>query len=124
MSSNHYEKMNESIDGFNLSKEELMNCFGSQISSQSSKSNYDYQNDCNTSDIQFKNKCILAPISYPGNNIQSCHLQYLRRLHPDSAGLKPPYLYRYCQLRICIHPFPQTISENDYWNPSGLQYLF
>lgn len=55
MSSNHHEKMNESIDGFNLSKEELMNCFGSQISSQSSKSNYDYQNDCNPSDIQFKN---------------------------------------------------------------------
>ena len=55
MSSNHHEKNNESIDGFNLSKEELMNCFGSQISSQSSKSNYDYQNDYNLSDIQLKN---------------------------------------------------------------------
>ena len=40
MSGNHPEKNNDnSIDGFNLSKEELMNCFGSQICSQSSDSN-------------------------------------------------------------------------------------
>ena len=55
MSGNHPEKNNDSIDGFNLSKEELMNCFGSQICSQSSDSNYDYQEDYIPSDIQRKN---------------------------------------------------------------------
>ena len=56
MSGNHPEKNNDnSIDGFNLSKEELMNCFGSQICSQSSDSNYDYQDDYIPSDIQRKN---------------------------------------------------------------------
>ena len=44
--SNNYRERNEAADGFNLSKEEFMNCFGSQIASQSSKSNYDYQNEC------------------------------------------------------------------------------
>ena len=44
--SNNYRERNEATDGFNLSKEEFMNCFGSQIASQSSKSNYDYQNEC------------------------------------------------------------------------------
>ena len=50
MSNNYHEKFperNEAADSFNLSKEELMNCFGSQIASQSSKSNYDYQNEYN-----------------------------------------------------------------------------
>ena len=55
MSGNHQDKNNESIDGFNLSKEELMNCFGSQICSQSSGSNYENQEDYNPSDIQRKN---------------------------------------------------------------------
>ena len=50
MSNNYPEKnqeRNEVTDSFNLSKEELMNCFGSQIASQSSKSDHDYQNDYN-----------------------------------------------------------------------------
>ena len=54
MSNNHLDKTNENIDGFNLSKEELMNCFGSQICSQSSNSNYEYQDDNIRSDIQKK----------------------------------------------------------------------
>ena len=52
MSNNYPEKnseRNEITDSFNLSKEELMNCFGSQIASQSSQSNCDYQNDYNSS---------------------------------------------------------------------------
>lgn len=51
MSNNYPEKnseRNEITDSFNLSKEELMNCFGSQIASQSSQSNCDYQNDYNS----------------------------------------------------------------------------
>ena len=55
MSGNPHDKMNESIDGFNLSKEEFMNCFGSQISSQSSKSNYEYQNEYNNNSDKKKN---------------------------------------------------------------------
>ena len=50
MSNNYREKnqeRNEAMDSFNISKEELMNCFGSQIASQSSKSNYDYNNQNN-----------------------------------------------------------------------------
>ena len=50
MSNNYHEKnqeRNEAMDSFNISKEELMNCFGSQIASQSSKSNYDYNNQNN-----------------------------------------------------------------------------
>ena len=50
MSNNYPEKnqeRNEAADSFNLSKEELMNCFGSQIASQSSKSDCDYQNEYN-----------------------------------------------------------------------------
>ena len=47
MSKNNHEN----IETFNLSKEELMNCFGSQIYSQSSKSNYDYQNENNSQEM-------------------------------------------------------------------------
>ena len=50
MSNNYPDKnqeRNEASDSFNLSKEELMNCFGSQIASQSSKSDRDYQNEYN-----------------------------------------------------------------------------
>ena len=57
MSSKHHEKINESIDGINFSKEDLMNYFGSQISSQSSNSNYDCQNDYNPQNIQKNNAC-------------------------------------------------------------------
>ena len=56
MSSNFHDINNENIDGFNLSKEELMNCFGSQICSQSSNSNYDYQEEYISSE-QRKNNC-------------------------------------------------------------------
>ena len=43
--SNNYRERNEAPDSFTISNEEIMNCFGSQIASQSSKSNYDYQNE-------------------------------------------------------------------------------
>ena len=43
--SNNYRERNEATDSFTISNEEIMNCFGSQIASQSSKSNYDYQNE-------------------------------------------------------------------------------
>ena len=56
MSSNFRDINNENNDGFNLSKEELMNCFGSQICSQSSNSNYDYQEEY-ISSKQRKNNC-------------------------------------------------------------------
>ena len=59
MSNNYHDKIperNEAQDSFNLSKEELMNCFGSQIASQSSKSNYDYQNEYNSPENVDANK--------------------------------------------------------------------
>ena len=56
MSGNFHDRINENMDGFNLSKEDLMNCFGSQICSQSSSSNYDYQEECIPSDKK-KNNC-------------------------------------------------------------------
>jgi hypothetical protein len=43
MSCNYHEKTKETNDSFNLSKEEMFNCFGSQLYSQSSNSNNDYQ---------------------------------------------------------------------------------
>ena len=55
MSGGHQDKVNENADGFNLSKEELMNCFGSQICSQSNDSNYDYEDGYAPNEIQRKN---------------------------------------------------------------------
>jgi len=55
MSGAHQDKVNENADGFNLSKEELMNCFGSQICSQSNDSNYDYEDGYAPNEIQRKN---------------------------------------------------------------------
>ena len=43
MSKNNHHQ-NENNDGFNLTKEELINCFGSQIASQSSNSNHENEN--------------------------------------------------------------------------------
>ena len=57
MSNNYPEKnqeRNEATDSFNLSKEELMNCFGSQIASQSSKSDCDYKNEYNIPENDIK----------------------------------------------------------------------
>ena len=50
MSNNYHEKFperNEQQDSFNLSREDIMNCFGSQIASQSSKSKHEYENEYN-----------------------------------------------------------------------------
>ena len=55
MSEGHQDKINENSDGFSLSKEELMNCFGSQICSQSSNSNYDNEEEYISNDVQRKN---------------------------------------------------------------------
>ena len=43
MSCNYHDKTKENNETFNLSKEEMFNCFGSQLYSQSSNSNNDYQ---------------------------------------------------------------------------------
>ena len=48
------EKSNETNDEFNLSNEDIINCFGSQIRSQSSDSKYNYKDGYITNDIKKK----------------------------------------------------------------------
>ena len=62
MSNNYHEQ----TDSFNLSKEDIMNCFGSQIASESSKSKHDYENEYNPPNEE--NASLLNP---PLQNIDS-----------------------------------------------------
>ena len=72
MSNNYHEKFperNEQQDSFNLSREDIMNCFGSQIASQSSKSKHEYENEYNPPNEE--NRSISNP---PLQNLDSSYV--------------------------------------------------